>query len=176
MRKHPKGIRLRITDYQQIAYNKIDALGIPHGWEIIRNSFQYILEDLLFLLFEFEGSIEVFFYLCEALMVLCIGFELVVGFILHQTVIINQILRNRYLLFSVSNLKIEAFFVFFVIFIQTIKNYPPFLHDMLLDLLISTDPFTNFKHILVLPLLQQLRKFEKGLFGQQWFTCFYFWK
>lgn len=165
MRKHPKGVRLRITDYQQIAYNKIDALSIAHRWKIIRNSFQYILEDLLFLLLEFEGSIEVFFYLCETLMVLCIGLELVVGFILHETVIINQILRNRYLLFSVSNLKIKAFFVFFVILIQTIKNNPPFLHDMLLDLLISTGPLTHFKHILVLPLSQQLRKFEKGLFG-----------
>ena len=93
---------------------------------------------------EFKGSIEVFFYLCEALMVLCAGFELVVRFVLHEAAIINHFLRIRYLLFFISNLKTKTFFVLFVIFVQPVQYNPPFFHDIWLYLLISAHPLAYF--------------------------------
>lgn len=77
-------------------------------------------------------------------MVLCVGFELMVGFILHEAGIINQFLRIRYLLFFISNLKTKASFVLFVIFIQPVQYNPPFLHDKRLDLLVSAHALAYF--------------------------------
>ncbi len=96
-------------------------------------------------------------------MVLSIGFEFMVGFILHEAAIINQFLRIRYLLFFVSNLKTQAFFVLLVIFIQTIQYNPPFLHYFPIDLLISTHSLAYFQEVLILWGLQNLREPEKCL-------------
>lgn len=174
VREHPEGIGLGVTDDQQIAYHKVDSLRVAHRGKVIGYSFQNIFEDFLFFLLEFKGSIEVFFYLREALMVLCAGFELVVGFILHEAGIISQFLRIRYLLFFISNLKTKAFFVLFVIFIQSVQYNPPFLHDKRFDLLVSAHALAYFQDVLVVGRLQDLRELEKSVMGEEGVTYFNF--
>jgi hypothetical protein len=98
-------------------------------------------------------------------MVLCVGFELMVRFILDEAGIINQFLRIRYLLFFISNLKTQTLFVLFVIFVQPVEYNPPFLHDKWLDLLISAHPLAYFEGVLVVGRLQDLRELKKCVIG-----------
>ena len=74
MRKHPKSVRLRVPDNKQVPNNKIDALRVSHTGKVVRNPLQDILKELLLLLFELKGPIEIFFDLREALVILHIGF------------------------------------------------------------------------------------------------------
>lgn len=91
MGEHPKGVRLRVANNQEVSNHKIDALCVPHRREVIGNSFEYVLEYLLFFLLELKGAIQVFFYLYKALVILHVWLELVVGLVLDEGTIIRQI-------------------------------------------------------------------------------------
>lgn len=56
-------------------------------------------------MFELKSAIEIFFDLGETLMILHVGFQLMVGFVLGHAGVGNDIFGVRYFLFSGSNLK-----------------------------------------------------------------------
>lgn len=156
MREHPKSIRLRVPDYKQVANHKINALRVPHTRKIVRNSLQDILKDLFLLLFELKGAIEIFFDLREALMILHVGFQLMIRLVLSDTAIVDRIFGDRYLLFSVSNLKTQAFFIGVLRLVQTVEYVAPFVHQLRFYLLVRTHPLCHFYQIAILGLLQNL--------------------
>jgi len=57
MDKHPKSISLGVSKDQKISYDEVDSLSVAHRWEVIRYSFEYVLENYFFLYFELKSSI-----------------------------------------------------------------------------------------------------------------------
>lgn len=79
-------------------------------------------------MFELKGAIEIFFDLCETLMILHVGFQLMIRLILGDATIVYDFFGVRYLLFSVSNLKTQAFFIGFLGLVQPVEDGTPFVH------------------------------------------------
>jgi hypothetical protein len=137
MHEHPKGIRLRIAYQQQITDDEVNTLSIAHRGEVVRDPLENILKNLLFFHLELEGSIKIFFYLCETLMVLCSCLNLMIRLVLHEARVVGNIFFVRYDLFFISNLKTEAFFVDFISFVKSVQENLPFFHDRAIHFLIS---------------------------------------
>lgn len=137
MHEHPKGIGLRIADQQQITNDEVNALSVAHGGEVVRDPLEHIFENLLFFHLELESSIQIFFYLREALMVLGSCLNLMVRLVLHEARVVANIFLVRYDLFFIPNLKTEAFFVDFISFVKSVQEDLPFFHDGAIHFLIS---------------------------------------
>jgi hypothetical protein len=67
--ENPKGVGFGITDNQQVANDKIDALGVTHFWEMVCNAFENVLKRFPFYLRQLKCSIKIFFDLSKAFVV-----------------------------------------------------------------------------------------------------------